>query len=82
MQTCLQSNCNLELASRIELGGGSFGAGERPSGFPPSELFGSAGFLCFSLWVCVSVFVRLCVSFRGRGAGIYSSSGGDLMGLK
>ena len=76
MQTCLQSNCNFELASRIELGGGSFGAGERPSGFPSSEFSGSAGFLCFSLWVCLSVH------FRGRGAGIYSSSGGDLMGLK
>ena len=65
MQTCLQSNCNLELASRIELGGGSFGAGERPSGFPSSEFSGSAGFQCFSLWVCVCVrpSVCLCVSF-------------------
>ena len=61
MQTCLQSNCNLELASRIELGGGSFGAGERPSGFPSSEFSGSAGFQCFSLWVCVYVSVRPCV---------------------
>ena len=34
MQTCLQSNCNLELASRIELGGGIFDADEFPSGFP------------------------------------------------
>ena len=29
----------------------------------------------------VCVFVRPSV-FRGRGAGIYSGSGGDLMGLK
>ena len=82
MQTCLQSNCNLELASRIELGDGSFGAGERPSGFPSSKFSGSAGFQCFSLWVCVCVRPSVCPLFRGRGAGIYSGSGGDLMGLK
>ena len=40
MQTCLQLNCNLELAShsqgwrRIELGGDNLGADEFPSGFP------------------------------------------------
>jgi hypothetical protein len=34
MQTCLQVNCNLELVSQIELGGGDFDADEFPSGFP------------------------------------------------
>ncbi|KAI5414977.1 hypothetical protein KIW84_040432 [Lathyrus oleraceus] len=42
-QVLPSDSCNLGLASRIELGDGSFGASKRPSGFPPSEFFGSAG---------------------------------------
>jgi hypothetical protein len=52
---------------RIELGGGSFGADELPSGFPYSEFSGLAGFLRQGFRPSLSVLVSPFVSVHFRG---------------
>ena len=75
MQTCLQLNCNLELASRIELGGGNLGADGFPSGFPLGLLWilwvSLQGLLCLlSCSRLPSVFV---LPFSDWSVGIYNA---------
>jgi hypothetical protein len=68
-QTCVQLRCWIAMLKgtdhsgcRLELGGGSFGADELPSGFPYSEFSGLAGFLSFSVRLGLSVCLLLFVA--------------------